>query len=106
MGFAKERKKLEKLSEKTTSLQHYDGESLAVITDIFEQYSHTVRILKNKNHEAFNDLYLNELQLVKQCKRSLKLAEEEEGREANFITYKEVLLDALTKTIQASMDIV
>lgn len=105
MGFAKERKKLEKLSEKTTGLQHYDGESLAVITDIFEQYSHTVRILKNKNPEAFNHLYLNELQLVKECKRSLKLAEEEEDREANFIKYKEALLDALTKTIQASMDI-
>jgi hypothetical protein len=103
MGFAKERKKLEKLSEKTTGLQHYNGESLAVITDIFEQYSHTVRILKNKNPEAFNDLYLNELQLVKECKRSLKL--EEEDREANFIKYKEALLDALMKTIQASMDI-
>ncbi len=105
MGFAKERKKLEKLSEKTTGLQHYDDKSLAVITDIFEQYSHTVRILKNKNAEAFHDLYLNELQQVKACKRSLKLAEEEEDRQANFITYKETLLDALTKTIQASTDI-
>ena len=104
MGFAKERKKLEKLSEKTTGLQQYDGQSLAVITDIFEQYSHTVRILKNKNKEAFNDLYLNELQQVKACRRSLKLAEEEADRQASFIKYKETLLDALTKTIRASTD--
>ncbi|MGK6352839.1 hypothetical protein [Parapedobacter sp. DT-150] len=105
MGFAKERKKLEKLSEKTTGLQHYDDKSLAVITDIFEQYSHTLRILKNKNAEAFNDLYLNELQLIKECKRSLKSAEEAEVRLVNFIKYKETLLDAITKTIQASTNI-
>ena len=104
MGFAKERKRLEKLLEKITGLRQYDDKGLAVITDIFEQYSHTIRILKNKNTELFNDLYLNELQLVKACKKSLKLTEDEEDRQANFITYKETLSDALTKTIQASMN--
>jgi hypothetical protein len=100
MAYTKERKKLEKLSEKTTALQNYDGKSLAVITDIYEQYSHTARILKNKDTELFNDLYLNELQQVKESKRVLKVTEEEEDRQANFIKYKETLLDALNKTVQ------
>ncbi|TKC09420.1 hypothetical protein [Pedobacter frigoris] len=103
MAYTKERKKLEKLSEKTAALQNYDDKSLAVITDIYEQYSHTARILKNKDAELFNNLYLNELNQVKECKRSLKAAED---RQANFIKYKETLLDALNKTVQAAKDVI
>lgn len=103
MAYTKERKKLEKLSEKITGLQNYDDKSLTIITDIYEQYSHTVRILKNKDAETFNELYLNELQQVKECKRVLKVGEEED-RQVNFIKYKENLLDALEKTIQAAND--
>jgi hypothetical protein len=43
MGYAKERGKLEKLSQKVSGLTNYDEKSLAIITDIYEQYSHTVR---------------------------------------------------------------
>lgn len=100
MAYAKERKKLEKLSEKITGLQNYDGKSLTIITDIYDQYSHTARILKNKDAEIFNELYLNELQQVKECKRLLKVGEEED-RQVNFVSYKETLSDALAKTIQA-----
>jgi len=103
MAYTKERKKLEKLSEKITGLQNYDDKSLTIITDIYEQYSHTVRILKNKDAETFNELYLNELQQVKECKKVLKVGEEED-RQVNFIKYKENLLDALEKTIQAAND--
>ncbi|GGH26192.1 hypothetical protein FAZ19_17915 [Sphingobacterium alkalisoli] len=103
MAYTKERKKLEKLSEKITGLQNYDDKSLSIITDVYEQYSHTVRILKNKDVETFNELYLNELQQVKECKKVLKVGEEED-RQVNFIKYKENLLDALEKTIQAAND--
>ncbi|UIR54803.1 hypothetical protein LZQ00_10995 [Sphingobacterium sp. SRCM116780] len=104
MGYAKERKKLEKLSEKTIGLQHYDAANLAIITDIFEQYSHTIRILKNKDTVTFNGLYLDELQVVKTCKTALKLAEEED-RQIQFIAYQKSLLDAITKTIQATNNV-
>lgn len=102
MGYAKERGKLEKLSTKTTGLTNYDEKSLKVITDIYEQYSHTVRILKNKDADTFMDLYQNELQQVKECKRLLKVSEEEEDRQNNFIKYRDVLADAIDKTIEAS----
>lgn len=103
MGYTKERKKLEKLSEKIIGLQHYDSISLATITDIYEQYSHTVRILKNKDIDTFNSLYLNELQLVKECIRTLKVGEEED-RQVNFVNYKETLQDAILKTVKAALD--
>lgn len=103
MGYTKERKKLEKLLEKITGLENYDDKSLTIITDLYEQYSHTVRILKNKNTEMFNTLYLHELQHTKECKRLLKVGEEED-RQINFINYKEALSDALAKTIQAAKD--
>jgi hypothetical protein len=103
MAYAKERKKLEKLSEKITGLQNYDDNSLTIITDIYDQYSHTARILKNKDPETFNELYLNELQQAKECKRLLKVGEEED-RQLNFVNYKETLSDALAKTIQAIED--
>ena len=106
MGFTKERKKLEKLSEKVTGLKEYDAKNLVIITDIYEQYSHTARILKNKEPDAFNDLYLNELQQVKECKRRLKLIEEEENKAVNFIKYKDALINALTKTIQTANNLV
>ncbi|MEQ7801337.1 hypothetical protein ABDJ41_16205 [Pedobacter sp. ASV1-7] len=102
MGYAKERGKLEKLSTKTRGLNNYDEKSLTVITDLYEQYSHTVRILKNKDAETFMDLYQNELQQVKECKRSLKESEGEEDRQNSFIKYRDVLADAIDKTIQAS----
>lgn len=101
MAYAKERKRLEKLSEKITDLQNYDDKSLTVITHIYEQYSHTIRILKNKDAETFNDLYLKELQQVKELKRLLKVGEGED-RQVNFINYKTALSDALKKTIQAA----
>ena len=105
MGYSKERKKLEKLSEKISKLQQYDAKNLVVITDIYEQYSHTARILKNKEPEAFNELYLNELQQVKECKRKLKVVEESENIEVNFVKYKETLINALSKTIEVAKNI-
>lgn len=102
MGYLKDRKKLEKLSEKTAALQVYDDKSFAVITDVYEQYSHIVRILKNKAPETFNELYLNELQAVKEAKRAVKGGEEID-RQSNFEKYKEVLLVAINKTIEASL---
>ena len=105
MGYTKERKKLEKLSEKISKLQQYDAKNLVVITDIYEQYSHTARILKNKEPEIFNELYLNELQQVKECKRKLKLAEEVENIEINFIKYKDTLITAMAKTIETAKNL-
>ena len=99
MGYAKERGKLEKLSAKITGLTIYDDRSLAIITDIYEQYSHTIRILKNKDPENFNELYINELQQVKEFKKALKLSEEDEDRQGKFLKYKEVLMAAMVKTI-------
>jgi len=102
MGYAKERGKLEKLSAKITGLKIYDDKNLTVITDIYEQYSHTVRILKNKDTDTFNELYQNDLQQVKECKRSLKQSEQDEDRQTNFIKYRDTLTVALEKTIQAT----
>ncbi|GGI23713.1 hypothetical protein [Pedobacter mendelii] len=99
MGYAKERGKLEKLSVKVSGLTIYDDKSLAIITDIFEQYSHSIRILKNKNPEIFNELYQNELQKVKTLKRTLKLSEEAD-RQDNFIKYKDSLLVALNNAVK------
>jgi len=102
MGFAKERKRLEKLSEKTVALQHFDSKNAEIITDIFDQYSHTIRILKNKNIDLFNELYLHELQQTKEHKKTLKLAEDSDDRETLFLKYKEALLNAINKTIDVT----
>ena len=98
MGYAKERGKFEKLAKKVSALANYDDKSLIVISDIFEQYSHSVRILKNKNPEAFNELYQNELQQVKLVRKALKESEEAD-RETNFVKYKDALLTALDNAI-------
>ena len=98
MGYAKERGKFEKLSTKVSGLTIYDDKSLAIITDAFEQYSHSIRILKNKNPEAFTELYQNELQQVKVVKRELK-ADDEANRQDNFIKYRDALVAALNNAI-------
>lgn len=105
MGYAKERGKFEKLSTKVNGLTNYDDKSLAIITDIFEQYSHSVRILKNKNPDTFNQLYQNELEQVKLVKKALKVSEEPE-RQDNFIKYKDSLLAALNSAIKVTNDTV
>ena len=105
MGYAKERGKLEKLATKVSALKNYDDKGLTVITDIFEQYSHAVRILKNKNPEAFTGLYQNELEQVKVVKRALKDSEEAD-REANFVKYKEVLLLSLNSAVKTTNEAV
>ncbi|TKB97523.1 hypothetical protein [Pedobacter cryophilus] len=104
MGYAKERGKLEKLSTKISALTNYDDKSLTIITDIFEQYSHSIRILKNKNPEAFTNLYENELQQVKLVKRQLKLSEEAD-RQDSFINYRDALLTALNSAINVTKQI-
>ena len=98
MGFAKETGKLEKLSTKVQGLTNYDEKSLAVITDIYEQYSHTIRILKNKNPEAFNEAYQQQLPQVKLAKNALKVSEEAE-RQDKFDSYKQVLSTTLQSAI-------
>ena len=103
MGYAKERGKLEKLSTKVSTIKNYDDKSLASITDIYEQYSHSVRILKNKNTTAFSGLYQTDLEEVKLAKRALKESEEAE-REDNFSNYKKVLLDALKNAIKTTKE--
>lgn len=98
MGYAKERGKFEKLSQKVQALTNYDEKSLAIITDIYEQYSHTVRILKNKNPETFTGVYENELPQVKQAKNALKVSEEAD-RQDNFVKYQDSLSTALESAI-------
>jgi hypothetical protein len=102
MGYAKERGKLEKLSTKIAAISKFDEKNLAVFTDVHEQYSHTVRILKNKAPELFMELYANELQQVKAGKTALKESETDEAREENFLAYKAAILHALTETIKAT----
>lgn len=103
MVYAKERAKLQKLSVKIDGLKIYDEKNLAVITDIYEQYSHTVRILKNKDPERFISLYEQELQQVKAHRKTLKITEAEEDIQPNFLRYRDALLSALTLTIQATV---
>jgi hypothetical protein len=98
MGYAKERGKLEKLSTKVSGLTNYDEKSLAIITDIYEQYSHTVRILKNKNPDTFNKVYEEDLPQVKQVRNTLKVSEEEH-RQDNFIAFRDSLSAALNSAI-------
>jgi hypothetical protein len=104
MGYAKERGKLEQLMNKIKSVNNYDEKSLAILVDGHEKYSHTVRILKNKEPETFEALYKVELQEVKEGRKSLKESETEETKQSSFLIYKNALVAALEKTIQATLD--
>lgn len=103
MGYAKERGKLEKLSTKVSGLTNYDEKSLAILTDIYEQYSHTIRILKNKNPEVFNEAYQEVLPQVKLAKNALKVSEPDD-RQDNFTTYKDTLAAALSSAINLTKE--
>ncbi|TDG36143.1 hypothetical protein EZJ43_10400 [Pedobacter changchengzhani] len=98
MGYAKERGKFEILATKVGGLTIYDDKSVKIITDIFEQFSHSVRILKNKNPETFTNLFLNELEQVKVVKRALKLSEEAD-RQDTFVKYRDILKDGLESAV-------
>ena len=101
MGYAKERGKLEKLM-KIVGLNVYNEKNLAIMVDCHEKYSHTIRILKNKEPEAFTDMYTNDLQEVKDGRKAVKESETDETRLSNFISYRDVLLRALEKAIKAT----
>lgn len=105
MGYAKERGKLEKLSAQIVGLDNYNEKSFAILIDGQEKYSHTLRILKNKNPEIFIDLYNNELQAIKEGRKSVKESDTDAVRQDNFILYKDSILGALIKTIQATKDV-
>jgi hypothetical protein len=103
MGYAKERGKLEKLSTKVSALTVYDDKSLAIITDIYEQYSHTIRILKNKNPDTFTEAYEKDLPQVKLVRNSLKVSEEA-NRQEDFIKFKDALSAALNSAINLTKE--
>jgi len=105
MGYAKERGKLEKLLTRLVGVNIYNEKSLAVLHDCHEKYSHTVRILKNKEPEFFTDLYKNELQEVKDGKKAVKEEDAIEDRQNNFLAYKEAITRAIDKTIQATHEV-
>lgn len=100
MGYAKERGKLEKLAEKIVGLAIYSEKSLATLLESHDEYSHTIRILKNKNHEAFGELYTVDLPTLKDSKKLLKDSETEEARQEAFLEYKTVIKTALDKAIE------
>lgn len=102
MGYAKERGKLEKLLAKIAGISIVDEKNLSILIDSHEKYSHTVRILKNKNPDAFMDLYKNELQEIKEAKKTVKQNDSEEARDGNFTAYKDSIIRALKKTIKIS----
>jgi hypothetical protein len=104
MGYAKERGKLEKLITRLVGVNIYNEKSLAVLQDCHEKYSHTVRILKNKEPEIFTDLYKNELQEVKDSKKAVKEDDSIEDRQNNFLAYKDTITKALEKTIKATLE--
>lgn len=105
MGYAKERGKLEKLLTKTAGLDIYNEKNLLALVDSHEKYSHTVRILKNKEPDAFIDLYNNELQEVKDGRKAVKESETDELRQSNFSVYKASIIRALEKTIKATTEV-
>ena len=102
MGYAKERGKLEKLLTRLVGVNIFNEKSLAVLHDCHEKYSHTVRILKNKEPAIFSDLYKNELQQVKDGKKAVKEDDSIEERQNSFLAYKDMIKRALEKTIQAT----
>jgi ABC-type Na+ transport system ATPase subunit NatA len=106
MGYTKERVKLEKLLVKLNGVNNYDEKSSALLFLTQEQYSHTVRILKNKEPEVFTSHYTDELQAIKLSKNLLKDSDTDELKQQNFTSYKEVIIKALQKTISAALAIV
>ena len=101
MGYAKERGKLEKLL-KIAGINEYNEKNLAVLVDSHDKYSHTVRILKNKEPELFSELYTKELQEIKESRKTFKESDTDEARQKNFKLYKDSIVHALEKTIQTT----
>jgi hypothetical protein len=104
MGYAKERGKLEKLSAKIVGIDIYNEKNLAVLVDGHEKYSHTIRILKNKEPEAFTDLYKIELQDIKVSRKAVKDSETDEARQTQFLVYKASILTAIEKTVSKTKE--
>jgi hypothetical protein len=106
MGYAKERGKLEKLLVRIKDVIVFDDKNLAILSDSQEKYSHTVRILKNKEPETFGDLYKVELQDIKEGRKAIKESETDEVRHSAFLVYKNALVHALDKTIKTTQETV
>jgi len=104
MGYAKERGKLEKLSAKIVGIDIYNEKNLAILVDSHEKYSHTIRILKNKEADAFTDLYKVELQEIKDSRKAVKESETDEARQNQFIVYKDSILNAIEKTVSKTKE--
>ena len=104
MGYAKERGRIEQLSAKIAAIDVFNEKNFDILVDTQEKYSHTVRILKNKEPETFAALYENELQAVKAGKKAVRESEDEESRQATFLIYKNILMDALAKTVEATLN--
>jgi len=104
MGYAKERGKLEKLSAKIVGIDIYNEKNLAILVDSHEKYSHTIRILKNKEPDAFTDQYKVELQEIKEGRKSVKESDSDEVRQTNFIVYKDTILHAIEKAVNTTKE--
>lgn len=101
MGYAKERGKLEKLLLKISDIKTSDHKNLLILHESHDDYSHIVRILKNKKPATFGDLYRNELQEIKECRKSIKQIDSGDDLESHFSIYKNSIIKALEKTIEA-----
>jgi hypothetical protein len=107
MGYAKERGKLEKVLTQLVGINIYNEKNLLILDDSHDKFSHTVRILKNKEPEAFSTFYTEDLQAVKKEKKAVREVEAlaVEERQNSFNTYKESIQRAVENTIKATLEI-
>lgn len=75
-----------------------------MLIDIHEKYSHIIRILKNKNPDAFIELYKSELQEIKEAKKTVKENDSEDARQDNFNAYRDSIIRALEKNIKTTTE--
>ena len=104
MGYAKERGKLEKLLTKTAAIDIYNEKNLAILVDSHEKYSHTVRILKNKEPETFEELYKTDLEKVKEGRKAVKESDSDEARQSSFTSYKEIIVQSIENAIKTTLE--
>lgn len=102
MGYAKERGKFEKVLARIAGISMFDEKNLSVLLDSHEKYSHTLRILKNKNPDAFIELYEKELQEIKEARKIVKECDSEKTCQDSFIAYRDLIVSALEKTIKTT----
>ncbi len=106
MGFNKEKERLQQIIERVKTADTFNEGNTQVIHDCYQEYAKVIAVLYKKHPNVFGNCYNYDRVEIRGNKKFLKESFSEQARDANFLVYRDSLINATETAIEYITDFV